>query len=66
MAVESPRGELVIYLVSDGSKKPYRVKFRTPSFSNLSVFAKLAQGQLLADALAILGSIDLVIPEIDR
>ena len=66
MAVESPRGELVIYLVSDGSKKPYRVKFRVPSFSNLSVFSKLAQGQLLADALAILGSLDLVIPEIDR
>lgn len=66
VAVESPRGELVIYLVSDGTKKPYRVKFRVPSFSNLSVFAKLAKGQLLADALAILGSLDLVIPEIDR
>ena len=66
MAVESPRGELVIFIVSDGTKKPYRVKFRVPSFSNLSVFAKLAEGQLLADALAILGSLDLVIPEIDR
>lgn len=66
MAVESPRGELIIFLVSDGTKKPARVKFRVPSFSNLSIFAKLAQGQLLADALAILGSMDLVIPEIDR
>ncbi len=66
MAVESPRGELVIYLVSDGTKKPSRVKFRVPSFSNLSIFSKLAEGQLLADALAILGSFDFVVPEIDR
>ncbi len=66
MAVETPRGELVIYIVSDGSKKPYRVKFRVPSFANLSVFARLARGQLLADALAILGSLDMVIPEVDR
>jgi NADH-quinone oxidoreductase subunit D len=66
MAVETPRGQLVIHIVSDGTKKPYRVKFRVPSFANLSIFAKLARGQLLADALAILGSMDLVIPEIDR
>ena len=66
MAVETPRGELMIHLISDGSKVPYRVKFRVPSFSNLSVFPRLAKGQLLADALAILGSLDLVIPEVDR
>jgi len=66
MAVETPRGQLVIHIVSDGSKKPYRVKYRVPSFANLSIFARLARGQLLADALAILGSMDLVIPEIDR
>ena len=66
MAVETPRGQLVIHIVSDGTKKPYRVKFRVPSFANLSIFAKLARGQLLADALAVLGSMDLVIPEIDR
>ncbi|WP_457573809.1 NADH-quinone oxidoreductase subunit D [Desulfolithobacter sp.] len=66
MAVETPRGELVIYIVSDGTRKPYRVKFRVPSFANLSIFAKLARGQLLADALAILGSLDMVIPEVDR
>ncbi|BCO10746.1 NADH-quinone oxidoreductase subunit D [Desulfolithobacter dissulfuricans] len=66
MAVETPRGELVIYIVSDGTRKPYRVKFRVPSFSNLSIFSKLARGQLLADALAILGSLDMVIPEVDR
>ena len=66
MAVETARGELVVHIVSDGTKIPYRVKFRVPSFSNLSIFARLARGQLLADALAILGSLDLVIPEIDR
>lgn len=66
MAVETPRGELVIYIESDGTKKPYRVKYRVPSFANLSIFAKLAKGQLLADALAVLGSMDMVIPEVDR
>jgi NADH-quinone oxidoreductase subunit D len=66
MAVETPRGELVVHIVSDGSKQPYRVKFRVPSFSNLSIFSELASKRLLADALAILGSLDLVIPEIDR
>ncbi len=66
MAVETPRGELVIFMVSDGSTRPCRVKFRVPSFANLSIFARLARGQLLADALAILGSLDMVIPEVDR
>ncbi|HEB51427.1 MAG TPA: NADH-quinone oxidoreductase subunit D [Desulfobulbus sp.] len=66
MAVETPRGELVIHIVSDGSTRPWRVKFRVPSFANLSIFARLARGQLLADALAILGSLDMVIPEVDR
>ncbi|HEB70512.1 MAG TPA: NADH-quinone oxidoreductase subunit D, partial [Desulfobulbus sp.] len=62
----TPRGELMIYLVSDGTKVPYRVKFRVPSFANLSIFSHLARGQLLADVLAILGSLDMVIPEVDR
>jgi NADH-quinone oxidoreductase subunit D len=65
-AVESPRGETGIYIVSDESDKPYRMKWRVPSFSNLMVFPELARGALLADAVAILGSLDLVIPEIDR
>jgi NADH-quinone oxidoreductase subunit D len=64
--VETPRGELGIYIVSDESDKPYRMKWRVPSFSNLMVFPELAKGNLLADAVAILGSLDLVIPEIDR
>ncbi len=64
--VESPRGETGIYLVSDGSDTPWRMKWRSPSFSNLLIFPELARGNLLADAVAIMGSLDLVIPEIDR
>ncbi|MDP2839022.1 MAG: NADPH-quinone oxidoreductase, partial [Syntrophales bacterium] len=64
--VETPRGELGIYIVSDESDKPYRMKWRVPSFSNLMIFPELAKGNMLADAVAILGSLDLVIPEIDR
>ena len=65
-AVEGARGKIGVYLLSDGGPKPYRVKLRSPGFSNLSLFAELAQGTLLADAVSILGSLDLVIPEIDR
>ncbi|MCX5817160.1 MAG: NADH-quinone oxidoreductase subunit D [Proteobacteria bacterium] len=64
--VESPRGELGVYIVSDESDKPYRMRWRVPSFSNLMTFPELAQGTLIADAIATLGSYDLVIPEIDR
>jgi NADH-quinone oxidoreductase subunit D len=64
--VESPRGQLGVYLVSDGSETPYRMRWRVPSYSNLMTFPFLAQGTLIADAVAILGSLDLVIPEIDR
>jgi NADH-quinone oxidoreductase subunit D len=65
-AVEGARGKIVIHLMSDGGKTPYRVKLRAPGFSNLHLFAEAAEGALLADALAILGSLDLVIPEVDR
>ncbi len=65
-AVEGARGKIGVYVVSDGSRKPYRVKLRSPSFSNLSLFAELARGTLFSDAVSILGSLDLVIPEIDR
>jgi len=64
--VETPRGELGIYIVSDESDRPVRMKWRVPSFSNLMIFPELTKGALLADAVAILGSLDLVIPEIDR
>jgi len=65
-AVEGARGKIGVYLISDGSARPYRLKLRAPGYSNLHVFAELAQGTILADAVSILGSLDLVIPEIDR
>jgi len=64
--VESPRGELGVYIVSDESDIPYRMRWRVPSYSNLMTFPELARGTLIADAIATLGSYDLVIPEIDR
>ncbi len=63
---ESARGMVSVYLVSDGSRVPVRMKWRTPSFSNLSILPLLLPGTLVADTVAILGSLDLVIPEIDR
>lgn len=65
-AVEGARGKIGVYLLSDGTASPYRLKLRSPSLSNLNVFSELAKGILLADAVSILGSLDLVIPEIDR
>lgn len=63
---ESPRGELGFYLISDGSAKPYRLKCRAPSFSNLAVIPELVRGMKVADVIAILGSLDIVLGEIDR
>ncbi len=65
-AVEGARGKIGVHLISNGDKHPYRVKLRSPGFSNLSLFGELAKGHLLQDAVSILGSLDLVIPEIDR
>jgi NADH-quinone oxidoreductase subunit D len=65
-AVEGARGKIGVHLISDGSNKPYRCKLRSPGFSNLSLFSEVAQGVLLADAVAILASLDLIIPELDR
>ena len=64
--METARGEFGMYIVSQGDVKPYRIKLRTPSFANMSVFSELAEDTLVADLVAILGSIDVVIPEIDR
>jgi len=64
--VETARGELGVYIVSDGNKNPLRVKFRSPNFSNLFVINKLSAGFKIADLVAISGSLDLVIPDIDR
>jgi len=65
-AVESPRGELGVYLEGDGGPKPYRVHWRTPSFENLGVLPRLAPGHLVADLVAIIGSLDIVLGDIDR
>jgi len=64
--VETARGELAVFIVSDGNKSPYRIKFRSPNFSNLFIITKLAEGFKIADLVAISGSLDLVIPDIDR
>ncbi len=65
-AVESARGEFGCYIVSAGELKPYRIKLRVPSFANLSILPEIAVDTLVADLVAILGSIDVVVPEIDR
>jgi NADH-quinone oxidoreductase subunit D len=64
-AVETPRGELGLYMVSDGSDKPYRMKIRRPSFVNLSIFPELVRDWKVADVVVILGSIDIVMGEVD-
>jgi len=64
--VESPRGEVGYFIVSDGSAKPYRVKVRAPSFVNLQALPKLAEGRLVADLIACIGTIDIVLGEVDR
>lgn len=65
-AVEAARGRFAIRIVSDGKEIPYRIKLRAPSFSNLSLFEEASRGMMLPDALALMGSLDLVIPDIDR
>jgi NADH-quinone oxidoreductase subunit D len=64
--IESPRGELGFFVSSDGSAKPYRVKVRAPSFVNLQALPKLAEGRLIADVVACIGTIDIVLGEVDR
>ncbi len=65
-AVEAPKGEFGVYLVSDGSNKPYKCKIRAPGFAHLSAMDFLSRGHMLADISAILGSIDIVFGEVDR
>jgi NADH-quinone oxidoreductase subunit D len=65
-AVESPRGELGYYVVSDGTSRPYRVHMRTPSFANLQALPKLIEGRLIADTIAAMGSVDFVLGDTDR
>jgi NADH-quinone oxidoreductase subunit D len=65
-AIESPRGEMGYYIVSDGTAKPYRVHMRSPSFANLQVLRTMCEGQLIADVVAAIGSIDIVLGDVDR
>ncbi len=65
-SIESPKGELGYYIVSDGSNKPYRVRVRPPCFVNLSALPKMIEGRLIADVVAVIGSIDIVLGEVDR
>jgi len=66
VAVESPRGELGCFVASDGSAKPLRVHFRSPSFINLQALPKLIEGQILSDVIACIGTIDIVLGDVDR
>jgi NADH-quinone oxidoreductase subunit D len=65
-AVEAPKGEFAVYLVSDGSNKPYRCRIRAPGFAHLQGMDFMSKGHMLADAVAIIGSMDIVFGEIDR
>ena len=65
-AVEHPKGEFGIYLVSDGANKPYRLKIRAPGFAHLAAMDELARGHMIADAVALIGTMDIVFGEIDR
>jgi NADH-quinone oxidoreductase subunit D len=66
VAVESPRGELGCFVASDGSAKPLRVHFRSPSFINLQALPKIIEGQLISDVIACIGTIDIVLGDVDR
>ncbi len=65
-AVEHPKGEFGIYIVSDGANKPYRLKIRAPGFAHLAAYDELTRGHMIADAVAVIGTMDIVFGEIDR
>jgi NADH-quinone oxidoreductase subunit D len=65
-AIEHPKGEFGIYLISDGANKPYRLKIRAPGFPHLAAMDEIARGHMIADAVAIIGTMDIVFGEIDR
>jgi NADH dehydrogenase I D subunit len=66
VATEGPKGELGFYIVSDGSGRPYRIKIRAPSFINLSALPKMVKGSMISDVIACIGTIDIVLGEVDR
>ncbi|MEL0037040.1 MAG: NADH-quinone oxidoreductase subunit D, partial [Gammaproteobacteria bacterium] len=65
-AIEHPKGEFGVYLVSDGANKPYRLKIRAPGFAHLSAMNEMVSGHMLADVVAVIGTQDIVFGEIDR
>ncbi|MEN6632507.1 MAG: NADH-quinone oxidoreductase subunit D, partial [Candidatus Polarisedimenticolia bacterium] len=65
-ASESPRGEMSTYIVSDGTEKPYRIHFRSPSFCNLHGLPVLVKGHMVADVVTLIGTIDIVLGCVDR
>ncbi len=65
-AIEHPKGEFGVYFISDGANKPYRMKLRSPGFAHLAAMSELAKGHMLADAVAIIGTLDIVFGDIDR
>jgi NADH-quinone oxidoreductase subunit D len=66
VAVEAPKGEFAVYLVADGTNRPYRCKIRAPGFAHLAAMDYMCRGHMLADSVAILGSMDIVFGEVDR
>lgn len=64
--IEGPRGELGFYIVSDGTEKPYRMRFRSPSFNNLQALPEMIRGHMVADVVTVIGSIDIVLGDVDR
>jgi NADH-quinone oxidoreductase subunit D len=66
MRTECPRGELGYFIISDGTTKPYRIKVKSPCFTVMSAFREASRGTMIADIIAILGSFDIVLGEIDR
>jgi NADH-quinone oxidoreductase subunit D len=65
-AVEHPKGELGVYMVSDGANKPYRLKIRAPGFAHLAALDEMSRGHMIADVVAIIGTQDIVFGEVDR
>jgi NADH-quinone oxidoreductase subunit D len=65
-AIEHPKGEFGIYAISDGANKPYRLKIRAPGFAHLAALDEMARGHMIADAVTIIGTQDIVFGEIDR
>jgi NADH-quinone oxidoreductase subunit D len=65
-AIEGPKGEFGCYMISDGANKPYRVKLRPPGFVHLAALDEMVRGHMLADVVAVIGTIDVVFGEVDR